>query len=202
MAALPLWEEDQRFCELRTLIGGYTILDHQRLYILYQVAIDTESVAGDLAEAGVYRGGSALLLSKVSGKRLHLFDTFCGLPTPDEADVHREGDFADTSDKDVAQLLGKRDVVFYAGLFATTFRLAEDQRFSLVHIDVDLYESTQQCLDFFYPRVSEGGVMVFDDYGFISCPGARRAVDEFFTTKRERPIYLPTGQAVVIRRGL
>ena len=52
--------------------------------------------------------------------------------------------------------------------------------------------------DFFYPRLTPGGMMLFDDYGFASCPGVRKAVDEFFADKMQKPIYLPTGQALVI----
>ena len=53
---------------------------------------------------------------------------------------------------------------------------------------------------FFYPRMEEGAVMIFDDYGFTTCPGAKKAVDEFFTNKKEKPIYLPTGQCIVTRK--
>jgi O-methyltransferase len=45
-----------------------------------------------------------------------------------------------------------------------------------------------------------GGIIVYDDYGFHSCTGAKIAVDEFYTGKEERPIYLPTGQCIVIKR--
>lgn len=41
--------------------------------------------------------------------------------------------------------------------------------------------------------------MVFDDYGFLSCPGAKLAVDQFFSDKPEYPCHLPTGQCFVIK---
>ena len=53
--------------------------------------------------------------------------------------------------------------------------------------------------EFVYPRLVPGGMMVFDDYGFWSCPGARMAVDQFFAEKLERPLALPTGQAIVTK---
>lgn len=55
------------------------------------------------------------------------------------------------------------------------------------------------CCKFFYPRMERGGVMIFDDYGFVSCPGAKMGVDKFFLDKAENPTYLPTGQCVVFK---
>jgi len=66
---------------------------------------------------------------------------------------------------------------------------------------VDIYQSIHDCCHHIYPRLSPGAMMVFDDYGFPSCPGARKAVDEFFHDKPERPLVLPTAQAIVIRLG-
>jgi O-methyltransferase len=73
------------------------------------------------------------------------------------------------------------------------------ERVSWVHIDVDIYQSVRDCIRFLYPRLVPGGFMVFDDYGFPSCPGARRAVDEAFASLPEVPLCLPTGQCLVIK---
>jgi Macrocin-O-methyltransferase (TylF) len=72
-----------------------------------------------------------------------------------------------------------------------------DHRFALVHIDVDLYEPTRAALEFFHPRLSPGAVMICDDYGFASCPGARKAVDEYLADKADVAIELPSGQALI-----
>ena len=66
----------------------------------------------------------------------------------------------------------------------------------------ELYESITDCLEFFYPRLVPGGVLVFDDYGFVACPRAKAAVEDFFRDRPEVPIYLFTGQAAVIRSPL
>ena len=50
-----------------------------------------------------------------------------------------------------------------------------------------------------YPRLVRGGVLIFDDYGFPSCSRAREAADRAFASRREKPIYLPTGQALVLK---
>lgn len=73
-----------------------------------------------------------------------------------------------------------------------------DRRFSLVHIDVDIYRPTLDALEFFWDRVTPGGMVVCDDYGFSTCPGATAAMDEFFDG-RAPVMQLPTGQGLVIR---
>jgi hypothetical protein len=64
---------------------------------------------------------------------------------------------------------------------------------------VDLYKPTLQSLEFFWPKLVAGGVVVCDDYGFTTCPGARRAMDEFFTERRAGIFELTTGQALAIK---
>ncbi|MEW6275619.1 MAG: TylF/MycF/NovP-related O-methyltransferase [Bacillota bacterium] len=204
--AQRMWLEDRFFLEAATDLR--TLIDPERLYILYQYVRHTLNVPGDLAECGVYRGGSALLLAKTlymygkGDKTLHLFDTFQGMPPANpELDLHKEGDFADTSLEEVQNYLAGYGTFlrFYPGVFELTFPAVNGKRFSFVHVDCDLYASVKLCCSFFYTRLNPGGVLIFDDYGFPTCPGAKRAVDEFFAAVPEYPVYLPTGQAVVTR---
>ncbi len=69
-----------------------------------------------------------------------------------------------------------------------------------MHVDVDLYRPTRDTVEFFYPRLSPGGVILFDDYGSAMCPGAARAVDEFVAGCPEPLIESPTQQAFLIKR--
>jgi O-methyltransferase len=110
-------------------------------------------------------------------------------------------DFRDTSLEAVMEFVGGNRVEYHPGFIPDTFRGLEDRRFSFSHIDVDIYKSVWDCCEFVYPRTPAGGVMLFDDYGLPSCPGARAAVDEFFADKPEFPLVLRTGQAIVIRAG-
>ena len=70
---------------------------------------------------------------------------------------------------------------------------------ALAHIDVDIYEPTLASCAFFYPRMTPGGILLFDDYGFPACRGEKEAVDSFFADKPESVITLPSGQALVIK---
>ena len=87
----------------------------------------------------------------------------------------------------------------YNNVFRHFFAEVENQRFAFVHIDVDLYQPTRDSIEFFYPRLNPGGILLLDDYGFRSCPGATAAADEFFTDKDEAVANLPTGQGVVVK---
>ena len=88
-------------------------------------------------------------------------------------------------------------VTVIKGFFHDTLAALKTERFSLVHVDCDLYDSYLSCLEFAYPRMLPGGYMVFDDYGSPVYVGARRAVDEFLANKPERIQFFP--EAVVWR---
>jgi O-methyltransferase len=195
---------DEEYRRVRGRVRDYTLLSDERLQVLFQIARATGHLPGDAAEVGVYRGGTAFLLASLFSKQkrdLHLFDTFCGIPPlADSIDLHREGDFSDTCFSDVKEFLGEFDNIrFHLGVFPDSLTPdATSARYCFVHVDADIYRSVLDSCAFFYPRLANGGMILFDDYGFASCPGVRKAVDEFFTNKRHKPIYLPTGQSLII----
>jgi O-methyltransferase len=228
---IHMWDDDTEFSGMFDAIVDHTLVDKVRCYILYQMAKHAASMPGEVAEIGVYKGGTARLLSqtfrknrkkirlawwqnflanfvkemhrrKANGKTIHLFDTFSGMPTTDPVrDFHREGDFNDTSLEGVKGFLnGCDNIEFHPGFFPETAGPVDNLTFSFVHIDTDIYRSVLDCCEYFYPRMEQGGLMVFDDYGFISCPGAKMAVDEFFSKRPEGPCYLPTGQCLVVKQ--
>jgi len=198
---LPLWEEDKEYGSALQSALGFTIIDPVRLYMLWQFSRDaSERVPGDVAEVGVYRGGSARIFQKAILKKnikIHLFDTFKGIPSADpKRDLHRAGNFSDV-DFEALKKAFETDprIQIHQGIFPDTAKGIEGP-FSFVHIDVDTYSSTLACMKYFSTRMSPGGVIIDDDYGYLSCPGARQAVDEFLSPKKA--IYLPTGQALRI----
>jgi O-methyltransferase len=133
--------------------------------------------AGAFVEVGVYQGGSAEVLHALAveqGRRLYLFDTFCGMPFQGEHDRHAVGDFADTSMADVARLCP--EAVIVAGVFPESF--LETGPCAFVHADADQYQSTRDICMTFGPRMVPGGVMLFDDFAHLD--GCRRAVAECF----------------------
>jgi hypothetical protein len=150
---------------------------------------------------GVYQGGSAKVICEAKGARhLHLFDTFAGLPSPKDIDRSdfTEGRFACSLDS-VRQYLGSYSgVTFYEGFFPATAPPVSNRRFSFVNIDVDIYDSTRSALEFFFPRMSPGGVLISHDY---SAGGVKAAFDEFLSDKPEPLIELAGDQCMVTKIG-
>lgn len=202
------WFEEW-FQEIYRDIQSHTLVKEDRCYMLYQFTRHALHLGGDIAECGVYCGGTARLLASTiaaregSPARLHLFDSFAGMPASANRDAshHSEGDFGDTSLAAVQEYLRPfSNVIFHPGFIPDTFSEVEDGRFSFVHIDVDLFESTWDCCSFFYERMIAGGIMISDDYGFPHYENAaRKAIDEFFADKPESPIALRTGQCFVMK---
>ncbi|HEV7992643.1 MAG TPA: TylF/MycF/NovP-related O-methyltransferase [Gemmatimonadaceae bacterium] len=202
---LPLWDTDTAFQALRREMEGYTLVSDVDSYFTYRFAQHARSLPGDVAEVGVYKGGTARMLAKIfasSGKAVHLFDTFAGMPPVDPTkDLHRESDFGDATLEGVREYLRDcPDVHLHQGFFPATAGPIESSAFCFVHADVDIHQSVLDCCRFFYPRLVPGGVIIFDDYGRNSCPGAKVAVDQFFAETPEKPVYVPTGQAFVVKR--
>jgi hypothetical protein len=94
-------------------------------------------------------------------------------------------------------LQGYEGVSFYAGRFPETAGPVMERRFSFVNLDVDLYESTSAGLEFFYPRMVSGGMILSHDYSVLA--GVRRAFDEFLADKPEGLVEMPTTQCLVVK---
>jgi O-methyltransferase len=192
----------------KVLAEGRTTMTHDRLYVLWQAVGNIGHREGDIAEVGTYRGGSARFLALTLQQRgrycpLHVFDTFEGHPNvivPDLDGPHSVGLFSDTSYEAVRDYLAPHpNIVLHRGAFQDTCSEVGEKRFALAHVDVDLYASTVSCLEFFWPRMIEGGVIALDDYGFSTCHGLKVAVDRF-TAEVGCPVwYMHTGQLVITK---
>lgn len=180
-------------------IEPYTLVSNDRCYSILQFLKQALNLNGEVWECGVYHGGTAMLINEFAKDRtVRFFDTFEGMPIADENyDTHKQGDFNDALLEDVKQRVGNAN--FYKGFIPDTFKGLENSEIAFSHIDVDIFQSVYDCSEFIYPRTVSGGIMLYDDCGFPSCAGARTAVDLYFKDKVEKPIYLTTGQVLVIK---
>lgn len=144
-----------------------------------------DNIKGAFAELGVYKGDSANLLNMMdSDREFHLFDTFKGFEETDligetgKAATYTTKNFADTSLERVKSRLTSNKFVFHEGYFPDSTQGLENLSFALVNMDADLYNPTKAGLEYFYPRLSPGGVIIIHDYN-PDWPGIMQAVDEF-----------------------
>lgn len=138
---------------------------------------------GEFWECGVYQGGSASLMHSMipTDRKIRLFDSFEGLPEACEHDnYHKRGDFNDVNLQTIMTYFSdKPNVEIRKGWIPDTFAGLEDCSITFCHLDLDLYEGYVATLNFVWPRLVKGGIIVFDDYQAPSCLGARLAVDQF-----------------------
>jgi O-methyltransferase len=208
------WSLPGRLTELEAQRGDLPGLPLDCCQLLYSVAnsVAARGVEGDTAECGVRYGKSSFFILNALNdptRPHHLCDSFEGLsePTDDDAEIGGRRDAWQAGDLEADERIAREQLKafpqcrFHRGWIPDCFAGLEDRRFAMVHIDVDLYEPTLAAFEFFHPRLTPGAVMVCDDYGFASCPGARKAVDEYFAGRPDVPIELPSGQALIFHKG-
>lgn len=149
-----------------------------------------------------------LLALGETDRGLHLFDTFEGMPPPTAEDLRRDGKSAEDllaaqgKDRPIWAVASLEDVqagfenvpypgerVHYVqGLVEDTVPHQAPEQISILRLDTDWYASTKHELEFLYPRLVSGGVLLIDDYGYWQ--GSRQAVDEFLEKTGERLLML------------
>ena len=195
----------------------FTMTSLERLYSLHKCAeyIAAAGIAGDLAECGVWRGGSCMLMALGliragdTGRHIYMYDTFEGHPRPDpDKDVdlwgnrgidewRRQEEAGTLGEWGVASLAEVRGnllstgypaerLIFVQGMVETTVPGNTPANLALLRLDTDWYESTRVALQHLYPKLAEGGVLIIDDYGHYR--GQRQAVDEYFAEIGEKPL--------------
>lgn len=187
----------------RKYLGGiwptraHTMIGIPRLENL-QECVETvvrEEIPGDLIETGVWRGGASIFMRGVlkaygvANRKVWVADSFEGLPPTDASD--HAGDSALALDRfaDLAVPLevvrenfaryGLLDeqVVFLEGWFRESLPNAPIERLAVMRLDGDLYESTMDALSALYPKLSEGGFLILDDYNAVA--GCNDATHEY-----------------------
>ena len=171
-------------------------LTKEEVYTIYSSIKATRDLEGDIAEVGVWKGGSAKVICEIKGdnKSLYLFDTFEGMPDGlinPEKDRWREGSHTDTSLDQVKEYLKNYNKVYFLkglvpnSIYQDKTYSVKDKKFCFVHLDVDLYQSTLDALKFFWPRMTQGGRIVSHNYNLSAegggdTPGVKAAFLEYF----------------------
>lgn len=206
-----LWRDDKAFFDDFNRMSPGSPYSQDRKWTLREYVKFTNALQGDLAECGCHVGTSAFFMAQVSTHgKLYLFDSFQGLSAPDATDLpvgqsvmpwSKGGGDMTASETTLRHNLSRYDTIaVFPGWIPERFAEVADHQFRLIHVDVDLYQPTRDSLNFFYPRLVKGGVIVMDDYGFKTCPGATRAADELAASEGIEILHLATGQGVIMKR--
>ncbi len=184
-------DKDPHFQECFSLAKDRTVVSPMRiknLYLLIRFYLP-KLLSGDIIEFGSYRGGSALFMAAAAKiflpqSTVYALDTFEGMPSVDaNADIHRAGDFRDTSYDDLIRVRNQNNLsnlVPIKGLFQDTAPdILNGKRIALAHIDCDIKTAVAYSYDIVKPHMVRGSYYVFDDSTTPSCLGATEAVEEF-----------------------
>lgn len=204
------WQSDGDFQRVYRQVRRNTLVDVWRCHELWELVAELADVPGAVLEVGVWRGGSgALMASRMAAvgaeDPVYLCDTWQGVVKTGPDDIYyRDGKHDDTSQATVAALvdrMGLRNVQLLQGIFPEqTADRVDAEHLRLVHVDVDVYQSAKDVFDWAWPRLSAGGVAVFDDYGFPACPGVTRFVDEQRRLPDRLVIHNLNGHGIVVKR--
>jgi hypothetical protein len=206
----------QPFGEIASqIIGeGRTLLSYDRLFVIYQSLKNVRNLNGIFAEVGTYRGGTSAFICHAANSldipswKHYVIDTFKGhderdINTDQDHIAHHQGLFSDTIADDVRKyLVPLGNISICKGRIQDVCSYFNEELFSFIHLDVDLYEPTIFALEFFGKRMLPGGVIVIDDFSSAKCPGIEKAVQEITSNYLFDEWYLGTEQFVLVKNNI
>ncbi len=207
------WRGDDNFMNIYEEIKKNTLVDIYRCYELWQLVRKIHSLDPNAAvlEVGVWRGGTAAVMARQlnllkSKANLYLADTFEGVAKASAKDsFYSGGEHSDTSQFIVEDALKKKSRYQYykilKGVFPedTADKILITEQFGICHIDVDVYDSAKDILEWVWDKMIPGGVVVFDDYGFHTCTGVTKLVEEYRYLPDRQIVHNLNGHALMIK---
>ena len=200
---------DNVICYKESLkLSGMTETDHflkqSRYYRLQQMLkiVLHKGISGNVAECGCWKGHSSYIIAKILADnnfigQFSIFDSFeLGLSekTPKDInqrvkmnkdEIQKEKEMFSSTEHNLHTVLKPFNFYkTYKGWIPERFEEVSEEEFIFVHIDVDLYQPTLDSLEFFYPRLKKGGIIIVDDYGYTQFPGAKKCIDEFLSRNK------------------
>lgn len=188
-------------------VKDFTMTSPERIYTLIEAVkyVESNNIAGDIVECGVWKGGSMMAVAetlknlKNTSRVLYLYDTFEGMSEPTEHDKTYYGESASAlletdhnKEKNLVWAYSTLEAVqqamnstgypsgnikYVKGKVEDTIPNIISQKIAVLRLDTDWYESTYHELIYLFPLLVQGGVLILDDYGHWQ--GARKAVDEY-----------------------
>jgi hypothetical protein len=213
--------------EIINFVRPYTMTSVERLKSLSDAVnyVVENNIEGDFVECGTWKGGSVMCMQKKLmllnqiDRKFWVFDTYEGMPEPDDVDKNFNKTAAqqllDAEEKDnsltwaysnyeetTGNILSTgypaEKMNFVKGLVEDTIPQTQIESIALLRLDTDWYSSTKFELENLYPKLVKGGVLIIDDYGHWE--GCKKAVDEYFKLNKI-PVFMSridyTGRLII-----
>lgn len=205
------WNIEADFVEAFDKIQDFTLVDKYRCFEIWKLVEQVSKLEkGAILEVGVWKGGTGALMAKCADlssikEKIYLCDTFQGVvKTTANDSAYADGEHSDASREGVERLVrdgfGLSNVEILEGIFPEeTGQLVENQLFRLCHIDVDVYQSSKDTVDWIWDRMVPNGVIVFDDYGYVRTDGITKHIEEMMMDKDKYVFYNLNGHAVIVK---
>jgi O-methyltransferase len=195
------------FWEIFEKYKEFTCLGVERFYNIFKAIeyIAKSDLTGDIAECGVFLGGSIIGAAHfaqyfgLKKRKFYAFDTFQGFPSETmENDINGElcdlsklkvfnSNFRPVIEKNIRDSgLDPENFVLVEGPVEQTLASHSCTNLAYLRLDTDYYQSTFVELSYLYPALQTGGIIIIDDYGHFE--GARRAVDDYFAQHPRSPL--------------
>lgn len=205
------WNVDNEFQDVYNKIKNHTLVDILRCYEIWKLVEQVSKLKqGACIEVGTWKGGTGGLIAKGADRfgisdPVYLCDTFTGVvKAGDEDSIYTGGEHSDTSREIVEDLLNNDlevdNVKILQGIFPEeTAHHVADKKFRLCHIDVDVYQSSKESVDWIWERLVPNGIIVFDDYGYHECDGITKHVEEQMKLDDRMVFYNLNGHAIIVK---
>jgi O-methyltransferase len=204
------WNADPAFQNVYETIRPQTKVDVMRCYELWTMIAQSSKLYGAIIEVGTWKGGTTALIANRAAESgisdpIFACDTFAGVVKSSDVDGnYRNGEYADASATEVEELVSKvgaPPVTILQGIFPddTAHSIPVDMQFRLAHIDVDVYQSAKDCVEWIWPRLVIGGIVVYDDYGAYAERGIAKYVNEQIPASDRLVFYNLNGHGIVIK---
>ena len=205
------WNKDIAFREVYTAIQKSTLVDRYRCFELWKLIEQSAKLrCGSIVEIGIWRGGTGALIAKQAKNcrildKVYLCDTFTGVVKAGPKDsIYKGGEHRDTTKQVVEELIFNQmkldNTQILEGVFPDqSGHEIEHLQFRFCHVDVDVYQSAKDIVDWIWGRMVHGGIIVYDDYGFKGCDGITKYVEEQIPREDRLVIHNLNGHAIILK---
>lgn len=180
-----------------------------RVHTLCWAASHCLNLPGDFVECGVYLGFSMSVVTEyldfsMVKKKMYLYDTYEGIP--DEYNSEQRSNRVYKSNPNIYQQVVQKfkkynNVIPIKGVVPDSFKTKCPKKISFLHIDMNSSKSEIAALEHLFDNVVKGGIIIFDDFGWMGYDKQTYAEIEWLENRSHKILELPTGQGMVIKNN-